>query len=231
MYGLRCLATVGAGFALVFGLDAILLRPNFSVSTQLEAVYQQRLTDAQSHLRQQEYDAALALTVGLPKNSTQWSLAQQLRQDIAQQLLELASRQYRSGDLDKALAHLNQIPADTPVAARSLELRSLWQVQLNLLNDARQALLCQRQSEALQKLQALDPVLYRTSTVQSLLDQISDARVVLDDRGSAEVLSRTLPAVQLPQTAPLEQVRVPVPSDTFASSIDESLRLAPAPLP
>lgn len=138
----------------------------------MERLYEQLLTQAQSKASAAQFTQAISQISGIPKNSRHYELAYRLQQDWSQELWRQANQQYENAKLDAAQAILAKIPQSSSLHAQSQSLKQRWQEQQQSLD---RAIAAKRRGDWQAVIQALQPLestpLHQSLTVQELWQQ------------------------------------------------------------
>lgn len=157
------------------------------LSPDLEQVYAKVLTQAQAMVDRDRVPEAILALGGIPKNSQQFPLAQQLQNEWAQDLLEQATQRYAQADLKPALQLLQSIPATSPAFSEAQALSQQWRQEADWFNQAQAAVQAGQWQGVMRSLQRLEgSSLYHSSRVQTML-QLAMSQAFAPDRRLVEV--------------------------------------------
>lgn len=153
------------------------------LSPDLEQVYTQVLADAQKMADQNRLPDAILALGGIPKNSQKFTLAQQMQNDWAQELLQQATQHYSQADLKTALKLLASIPTTSPSFQQAKTLSAQWRQEASWLYQAQASAQAGRWQAVLNALKRLeDRPLYQSTLVQTLLQSMLSRVYQPDDR-------------------------------------------------
>ncbi len=167
----------------------------------MEVLYSQLLTQAQSKASAAQFTEAISQISGIPKNSRHYELAYRLQQDWSQELWRQANQQYENAKLDAAQAILAKIPQSSSLHAQSLSLKQRWQEQQQSLDRAIAAKQRGNWQAVIQALQPLESTPLHQSLIVQELWQQAITRLYEPDKNLVYVAMADVPVEPLPLTA------------------------------
>jgi len=163
---------------------------------QMEAVYEDALTQAQTLASQNQLTEAIRIVAGIPSNSRHYAMAQQLQEDWSRELLRQATNECQQANVTKAVALLKAIPAGSPLYRRANQLQHNWNQQAQMLNQAITANKKGDWQAAIDAIEALETSpMFHSLRVQELLQQAM-IKLYEPDAQLLQIATADLPAVE-----------------------------------
>ncbi len=138
----------------------------------MEALYLERIEQAQALANQAQLPQAIAEIASIPEDSQHYEVAHQLKEDWAREVLRQAINACQQAQVKKALTLLEAIPTNSQSHAQASELQSNWKKQALVLNRAIAAQKARNWQAVLEAVHSLEGALmYQSVPVQELLQQ------------------------------------------------------------
>lgn len=145
------------------------------VPQDLEGTYESLIRQAQAQAKNDQFKQAILNLEGVPKNSQHFALAQQVKDEFSQSLLQRANDKYQKGDIQIALAMLGAVAPSSTSASQAKKLQKDWGQQGEQFEIARTAIAKKDWSNALKSLDQLKGTpIFQSAQVQQLLQLAND---------------------------------------------------------
>jgi hypothetical protein len=145
---------------------------DLALPSDMEAIYDQRLEQAQAAANREQFTVAINQVAGIPQNSRHYELAQRLQLDWSREVVRRAAEQWQQAQFEPALALLATIPPQPELAEPVRKLQTQWRQQSEIWE---RAIVAKQRGDwqgvitALKALEETPP--YQSLPVQELLQQ------------------------------------------------------------
>ncbi len=163
------------------------------VPQDLEGTYESLIEQAQAQAKNNQFKQALLNLEGIPTNSQHFALAQQVKDEFSQSLLQRANDKYQKGDIQTALAMLGAVAPSSSSSPQAKKLQKDWGEQGEQFELAQAAIAKEDWSHALKSLDQLKgtPV-FQSAQVQQIL-QLATSRLGQLDRTTTRAIVARMP--------------------------------------
>ena len=189
------------------------------VPQDLEDSYEALIGQAQAEAKNDRFKQAILNLEGVPKNSQHFALAQQVKDEFSQSLLQRANDKYQKGDIQTALAMLGAVAPSSTSASQAKKLQKDWGEQGERFEIARTAIAKKDWSNALKSLDQLKGTpIFQSAQVQQLL-QLATNQLGQPDKITIKTAIARMPA----STNSVVTAQVSAESVTEGNKIDNAL--------
>lgn len=189
------------------------------VPQDLEGTYESLIRQAQAEAKNNQFKQALLNLEGIPTNSQHFALAQQVKDEFSQSLLQRANDKYQKGDIQTALAMLDAVAPSSSSSPQAKKLQKDWGEQGEQFELAQAAIAKKDWSNALKSLDQLKGTpIFQSAQVQQLL-RLANNKLGQPDK----TITRTAVAKMPASTGSVMTAQVSTEPATVGSEIDNAL--------